>query len=286
MAAYVTLARGLTVHMLNACCHEEREHLSPNDPAWSVTQLRRIIAEQALPSTVAGAAASGVVPDFVGEIFVETIFREEDQDAVETAFRAWQRRPDDVSWTLVRMIHDFAPELTNQSGHSPRAQLLIGWVSKLFERLIQQSEDLGEANIKGAMDRSETIVGLGQQLARETPRYFGPNLAHSYKKWADILTVAGDHRSAVLKYVEAVKRIKPFALESETFWNTAVGLATACFNASNTAGYLLDYSVIAPFLPVHSETDVGNLMEVVRQTPFYMLGTVSKYLGGGGQRIS
>ena len=73
MSAYVTLTRGLNREDLTMSCAEEKKAIDP-DSGWSVAELKAVIAQKALPSSASPFDAAPIVPDIVGEVFIESVF--------------------------------------------------------------------------------------------------------------------------------------------------------------------------------------------------------------------
>jgi tetratricopeptide (TPR) repeat protein/DNA-binding winged helix-turn-helix (wHTH) protein len=110
MAAYVTVACGLTRAELKDACLEEKTAVQ-RDSAWSFIDLAKLIEEVCLPPgpNSDALAAVPIVPDIVAEMFVYRIFIDEYQDRAGTISRAFRRKPAAVIRSLVHMVQDFAP---------------------------------------------------------------------------------------------------------------------------------------------------------------------------------
>jgi tetratricopeptide (TPR) repeat protein len=163
MAAYVTLARGLTPMELKEACLEEKNYIQPDSP-WSFLDLARLLAET-FPADDASAAAAPVIPDIVGEVLITRILADPYQDGTETVSRVFRRKPAAVIYSLVHMVQDFAPRSESQTETDHQRQTLE-WLQCLSETLDATSFDENE------LDQILTALPLRTVVMAQAGRKF------------------------------------------------------------------------------------------------------------------
>ena len=248
MVAYATLTRGLSLADLRAACKEERDSIEP-ESTWTPSTLKTLIAEKALPSDNPALAAASIVPDVVGEVFIERVLQSSEQYPVETMFRAFQRQPDSVTRTIVNMVHDLVMPANATDNITPRQGRLFQWINMLLSMLGRRASSQDQdGNGSDALVLIANTVALAKKVASIKPVIFIPLVAWNCGIWADILCRRGRANEANGKFAEGLQQIKPLVLGgSREYWNMAVDLASGYCSTCSSAGIRGNNKLSAPF---------------------------------------
>jgi hypothetical protein len=223
-----------------------------------------LIAEKALPAQGYdpddrnSPAAAAIVPDIVGEVFIENTLRSPDEQPVETLARAFKRQAGTVTWTLANMVEGFAKGAVGDPELERREQRILNWIDSLFVKLAAEPTLIGAKQQLG-YSTPKVLLAAGE-LAKVKPRFFIPRLAEIHGIYADQLMLANEANVAVHQYATGLRQIKPLALsDPDRYWKLAEKLANGYLSACGVARSLAEVRLVCPFVsPLFVAQDAIN----------------------------
>jgi hypothetical protein len=272
LAACVTLTRGMDAHDFTLACQGEKRALEP-DSNWETLALQNLVSEKALPSDNPAVAAAAVVPDVVGELFVERILAARHQQPAETIARMFESDSDSVELTLINLLDDLTPSEESSVKIASRRQRVVGWIEQAIQLLLGRTQLLKEQEKTAeTLTFIERVTTFAFKVAVNVPIQLIPIAASSCQMWGDILIAQGNAHDASQKYVHGLLMIKPLALSVEGYWNQAVSLATLSYETHKLTNTPFDKSFAMPFYALlpsgdHDIEASHMIDELLRRTP-------------------
>jgi tetratricopeptide (TPR) repeat protein len=220
IAAIATLTEGLTLDDLLDVCAIEKNAIQHDSP-WNITDLAKLLQHKALPAHDPDLAVAPIVPDIVGEVFVEKIFRDPYHRPADTILRAFTGKPSSVVRSLVHMVQDFAPTLESPEVEE-RQQRVVQWLTDLLEKNVECLSEIDLWEIQSALPSSSIAMApLARDFYRailgiqEAPLWLQ---ALALRRLAQVEHSLGDDVGALIHSVAAVKEYRQLAdLDSNVF---------------------------------------------------------------------